>query len=111
MLGESEDEGRTWKNHRVLFKELKYGDCPAELLSLPDGTVALIYQHRYPPDEAGPRAIVSRDEGRTWEPQTYLFTGAKGYPDSEILKDGTVVTVGSAVSARWQPDLLMRSHP
>jgi hypothetical protein len=65
------------------------------LICLRDGRLCLTYGYRASP--FGMRARLSRDEGRTWEPEIVLRADAVthdlGYPRSVQRADGKVVTV------------------
>ena len=49
-------------------------------VALKDGTVIVIHDTRYGPGPAGSRAMISRDEGKTWEDEVYYLdhTAVKG---------------------------------
>jgi hypothetical protein len=99
-LSESLDGGRTWVDERRVTSFLQ---CPGDLVQLPDGTLVLIFLHRYPDDVAhtGIRAIVSDDSGATWRDGTYILSQGHGedidsgssYPGSIAMPDGTIITV------------------
>ena len=111
QLNESGDGGRTWENLRLLTTV--FGQCHGVPTALPDGTVVVIHDHRYGPDGVKPpdipmnekvaspgvpggRAMVSRDEGRTWEDEVYyLYYGDSdtGYSQSAVLDDGTILSI------------------
>ena len=89
----SRDGGKTWSSRKSGI----VGHPPSGLVPLPDGRLVLTYGHRHPP--YGVRAVVSRDEGLTWDTEHVLTLrndGAGydlGYPRSLLLKDGTILTV------------------
>jgi hypothetical protein len=89
----SRDGGKTWSSRKSGI----VGHPPSGLVKLPDGRLVLTYGHRHPP--YGVRAVVSTDEGLTWD-TAHLITlrndGAGydlGYPRSVLLPDGTILTV------------------
>lgn len=89
----SRDGGRTWTAARSGIK----GHPPSGLVGLADGRLVLTYGYRHPP--YGVRAVVSTDEGLTWDaanPFTLRNDGAGydlGYPTSLQLPDGTILTL------------------
>jgi len=94
FLVESEDQGETWSGHRQLTTVL--GQCHGFPVALADGTVAVVHDCRYGPGEPSGRGMISRDEGRTWENETYyVYYGwaQSGYPRSVSLADDTVLTI------------------
>lgn len=98
FVGDSHDDGRTWTDLRPLRTKaglplLQFGECHGQLVQLPDGAVVLVHDRRYPYEESEIRARVSRDDGRTWEPEVYHLTRGMGYPASVALEDGAIVTV------------------
>ena len=91
---ESQDSGRTWKNVRQLTTV--FGQTRGVPVALKDGTVIVIHDTRYGPGPAGSRAMITRDEGKTWLDEVYYldrtaFTGS--YAGSVALKDGLVLSV------------------
>jgi len=89
----SRDGGQTWAAGRSGIQ----GHPPSGLVRLADGRLVLTYGYRHPP--YGVRAVISRDDGLTWDTD-HLITlrndGAGydlGYPVSTVLSDGTVVTL------------------
>jgi sialidase-1 len=89
----SRDNGKTWSSRKSGI----LGHPPSGLVKLPDGRLVLTYGHRHPP--YGIRAVVSKDEGLTWDTEntiTLRNDGAGydlGYPRSLLLKDGSILTV------------------
>ena len=89
----SEDGGATWQG----LRDTGVKGHPPDLLRLQDGRILLSYGHRHAP--LGVRAVVSSDEGETWDLEHIwaLREGGGssdlGYPHSVQLGDGTVVTV------------------
>jgi len=90
---ESNDGGKTWS---CPFRTDIWG-FPANLLVLKDGRVHCSYGYRKPP--YGVRAVISEDEGRTWDIRNEIVIrndglhGDLGYPSSVQLDDGSVLTV------------------
>jgi hypothetical protein len=91
--GISADGGKTW----ISRKSGIVGHPPSGLVPLPDGRLVLTYGYRHPP--YGIRAVVSSDEGLTWDTESIITLrndGAGydlGYPRSLLLADGTISTV------------------
>jgi hypothetical protein len=89
---ESFDNGRTWSKP----VELPIWGHPPYLLRLKSGNILLVYGHRRPPYSI--RAILSRDNGQTWDLKTLrtlrtFDPGAYdiGYPQATQLPDGTLL--------------------
>lgn len=89
---ESADRGHTWS----VPVQLPVWGHPPCMVRLASGAILLVYGYRRPPWEI--RAILSHDEGRTWdmsslrtihcfEPGSYDM----GYPVATLLDDGSVV--------------------
>ena len=93
------------------------GSSPFDLLSLQDGRVLSTYGHRRPP--YGVRACLSDDGGETWDianEKVLRDDGLDrdmGYPSSEQLEDGSILTVyywhqedqiRHLVGTRWSVD-------
>jgi len=89
----SRDGGRTWSAAKSPIR----GHPPSGLVQLADGRLVLTYGFRHPP--YGIRAVVSRDEGVTWDTDHLVVLrndGAGydlGYPVSLVLPDQTIVTI------------------
>jgi len=105
FLVDSDDEGRTWGNFRQLTTV--HGQCYGYPAALSDGTVVVVHDSRYgpsPPSYTGPderrfdqgRAMISYDEGETWENEVYyMFYGKaiSGYSQSVVLEDDVILTI------------------
>lgn len=91
--GVSRDSGKTWHARKTKVK----GHPPSGLVALRDGRLVLTYGYRHPP--YGIRAVISSDEGITWDTDNVVVLrndGAGydlGYPRSMQLEDGTILTV------------------
>jgi len=95
FLIDSDDGGWTWKNLRPLTTV--YGQCYGYPAAQSDGTVVVIHDTRYGPGSDAARAMISRDEGKTWEDEVYYVffgKGGTGYSESVVLDDDTILTVG-----------------
>ena len=95
FLIDSDDGGQTWKNLRPLTTV--YGQCYGYPAAQSDGTVVVIHDTRYGPGPDAARAMISLDEGKTWEDEVYYVffgEGGTGYSESVVLDDDTILTVG-----------------
>ena len=88
---ESEDGGLTWTQAKPTGV---YGS-PPHLLRHSSGMLVCVYGYRQPP--YGERAMISRDDGATWEPDLVLRDdgpdGDLGYPASVEMPDGSLFTI------------------
>lgn len=94
FLADSPDVGVTWTNFRQLTTV--FGQCHGFPTALSDGTVVVIHDSRYPRDLDAGRAMVSRDEGETWEDEVYYMyygLGISGYSQSVVLEDDLILTI------------------
>ena len=89
----SEDGGKTWSEPVMLLDET--GGAPPHLIQLSSGELVSVYGRRKKP--YGIMAMVSLDEGETWQTDIplceNLATDDLGYPTTVELKDGTLITV------------------
>jgi hypothetical protein len=107
FLADSEDEGRSWKNLRQLTTA--FGQCNGFPAGLSDGTAVVVHDHRYPREISAGRAMVSPDEGETWNDEVYYAyygEGEAGYNQSVVLPDDLILTVAGTCDAlevreRW----------
>ena len=124
FLSDSDDGGTTWQNLRPLTNV--HGQCHGYGVGLSDGTAVVAFDHRYPPGTPSGKAMVSRDEGRTWEDEVYyLYYGrvGSGFSQSVVLEGDVILTVGATsesteartgwdagigkadlVAIRWKPE-------
>lgn len=116
QVSHSEDGGRTWSPPEATPIYCS-GSSPFDLLLLGDGRILATYGHRKPP--FGVRACLSKDEGKTWDIVNEKIIRDDGldrdmgYPSSEELDDGSIITVyywheedqiRHLVSSRWRLD-------
>ena len=103
---ESDARGLSWTPPRMVCTV--YGQTCGYPAAQSDGTVAVIHDTRYGPGAPGSRAMISRDEGRTWEDEVYYmdvsaFTGS--YSASVMMEDDTILSIlsicGSSKGASW----------
>lgn len=95
FLADSDDGGKTWHRFRQLTNY--HGQCHGYGVGLSDGTFMVAYDHRYPRDLSSGRAMISRDEGTTWEDEVYYLyygDGVSGFSQSLAQEDGSILTVG-----------------
>ena len=99
FLADSDDLGDTWKDLRPLtnvhFQSHGFG------VGLSDGSVVVTHDHRSPPGTEGNKAMISHDEGRTWEDEVYYVSfatvpeGQAGFSESVVLEDDTILTIAA----------------
>ena len=90
----SRDGGRTWSDPEPLDAEDVSGS-PPHLFRHSSGAIILTYGRRTEP--FGQRALISRDNGETWEDEYILRDDGPdhdlGYPSTVELPDGSLLTV------------------
>ena len=82
----------------------------ADAVGLPDGRVVLTYDHK--DAVGGPRALVSPDGGRTWDPEPYIlaYHPMDARTSSVLLRDGRVLTLWAGArdegvhATTWSPE-------
>lgn len=93
-LYRSDDEGASWRLVCEPVPNAGINGNPATLNRLPDGRLCLIHGFRDKPH--GIRAVLSADDGQTWDDPIHLRDDGGspdlGYPRTVVLADGTVVT-------------------
>ena len=95
FLVDSTDDGRTWHDFRRFTTV--FGQTRGVGAALGDGTVVVVHDTRYGPGHPGSRAMISRDEGQTWEDEVYYldrtdFTGS--YNATLTIEDDLFLTIG-----------------
>ena len=109
FLADSEDQGVTWKSFRPLTNV--HGQCHGFGAGLSDGSVVVTLDHRYPPGTPGNKAMISHDEGRTWEDEVYHISfatvpeGQAGFSESVVLEDDTIVTIAATTDASREDEM------
>ena len=93
VLMESMDEGRSWSEPREF---LQYSEVQGQLTLLADGRLLCTYTHYHLP--FGVTAVVSNDDGRTWDHQhpsqlALSNGGGTGWATTRQLPDGSLVTI------------------
>jgi hypothetical protein len=122
----SKDDGKIWSPIRLLYEA---GRHHAHLLLMPNGDVVMTYivrvdvrDGRLASYQRGCEALVSRDNGQTWDPaKRYVldavdffdgkkwFNGETGHLCSTLLPDGRILTAygkyvtKGACLIRWRP--------
>ena len=91
MQTESDDQGQTWS----IPRPLGFHGSPPHLLLHSSGVLVCVYGYRQP--GFGQRAMLSSDQGATWELDWIIRDdgpdGDLGYPASVELEDGSILTV------------------
>lgn len=94
FLMDSDDGGRSWSPPRMLTTV--FGQTFGYPAVQSDGTVVVVHDTRYGPGHPGARALISRDEGKTWEDEVYYLDHTRitgSYSASVVLGDDTIVTI------------------
>ena len=99
FLSHSRDQGATWEPPRQLCTV--YGQCYGAAGVLPDNTVAVVHDHRYPRSLASGRARVSRDGGDTFGDEVYYLVHgyAAGYAATLSADGETFLTLAGSCYA------------
>ena len=90
----SKDRGRTWSKPVKVTEDQEH---PGDLLRLPSGDLLLTFGQRNKP--FGVQAMVSRDDGVTWDRKNRILLAWDGdhrdlgYPVTVNLKDGRLATI------------------
>ena len=100
FLADSLDQGLSWQNFRRLTTV--FGQTRGYPAALSDGAVVVIHDTRYGPGSPGSRAMISYDEGNTFQDEVYYmdyttFTGS--YNASVVLKDDIILTIAGSSQA------------
>ena len=99
----SSDGGKTWSDFQQVTRSREH---PPDLTLLSNGDVLLTFGRRNPP--YGIQGMISRDEGRTWEPRRLVFEDElpgrdTGYPSTVRLASGRMATVYYASGTAANP--------
>lgn len=97
FLIDSNDGGQTWSVPRLLTTV--YGQTFGYPAVQSDGTVVVVHDTRYGPGRPGARALISRDEGKTWDNEVYYLDHTEitgSYSASVVLKDDTILTISAS---------------
>ena len=106
VLMESHDGGVTWSDFRTF---LGYSAVHVHMIKLQDGRLLAVYRRRFLPYGVG--AVISADNGKTWDVAHPLIVGVRpscfgGWPTSLQLRDGTILTTRAFMT--W-PDALFEA--
>lgn len=106
----SYDKGKTWTKPERLLDET--GGAPPHLIHLKSGVLVSTYGRRALP--YGIMAMVSLDEGETWETDLRLYETFSsddiGYPTTIELDDGTLLTVFYARDSEEEPSTIRQQR-
>lgn len=106
---ESNDLGKTWTAPHAVLDIL--GGSPAHILRTKDGTLVSTYGYRKQ-DPYGVKAMISFDNGKTWDRDHYLYENHVGpdlgYPSTIELSDGSFATVFYAVTEKGGPATILQ---
>ena len=105
FLADSTDSGVTWSTPRQLTTV--NGQAHGAAVGLSGHRVVVAHDHRYPRSMGACRAMISHDDGQTWEDEVYYLChgNSAGYPRHLTLDSQEILTfVGSCygdVEAGW----------
>ncbi len=106
---ESEDLGKTWTTPHAILDIM--GGSPPHILKTKSGVLVGTYGYRKC-DPFGVKAMVSFDNGKTWDCDHYLYENHVGhdlgYPSTVELSDGSFLTVFYAVTEKDGPALVLQ---
>ena len=97
FLMNSKDDGIAWSWPRMLTTV--YGQTFGYPAAQSDGTVVVVHDTRYGPGSPGSRALISRDEGKTWKDEVYYLDSTNfpgSYSASVVLADDTILTLAGS---------------
>jgi hypothetical protein len=72
FAADSTDGGNSWSRNRQVTTEC--GQCHGAAVGLQNKRVVMVYDHRYPRPMSSARAVVSSDEGKTWQNEVYYLS-------------------------------------
>ena len=105
---ESSDGGRSWTTPVQIL-----GDCggaPSHIMRHSSGALVTTFSYRIRP--YGIKAMISRDEGRSWSEAEFLYSnevsGDLGYPSTVELRDGSLLTVFYVTPIKGGPASIMQ---
>ncbi|MBQ9783031.1 MAG: exo-alpha-sialidase [Clostridia bacterium] len=105
---ESSDGGVTWSKPKQILA--RAGGAPPHLFRHSSGTLICTYGHRKGP--FGIKAMLSRDEGKTWEIDHELWNDGVswdlGYPSTIETKDGNLLTIFYAHLSEDEPAVILQ---
>lgn len=106
----SKDGGRTWTKPEPIIGALD--GAPAHIMKHSSGALISVYGFRCEPYEI--RAMISLDNGNTWDINHVIYTnnvnGDFGYPSTVELSDGSLLTVFYAHPDAASPAVIMQQR-
>lgn len=104
----SDDKGKTWSKPKKILPE--NGGAPSHVLKHSSGVLICTYGCRKKP--FGVKAMISRNNGESWEDSGYIYTNEDsadlGYPSTVELNDKSLATVFYARPAENEPAVIMQ---
>ena len=104
----SDDNGKTWSKPVKILEE--NGGAPSHILKHSSGALISTYGCRANP--FGVKAMISTNDGESWEELGYLYTDEHlsdlGYPSTVELKDKSLATVFYAHPEKDGPAVIMQ---
>jgi hypothetical protein len=93
FVAHSDDNGRTWTAPRQLATVL--GQCYGYGVGLSNNRAVVVTDHRYPRKMSGARAVVSHNDGETWQDEVYYLShgNAAGYAATICLDGEEMLTL------------------
>ncbi len=105
---ESKDGGKTWTKPYAILSRM--GGSPPHIMKHSSGALVCTYAYRLEPSSV--RAMISLDNGKTWDTDYVLYVNGKGwdmgYPSTIELKDGSLLTVFYAHPEEDAPAVIMQ---
>jgi len=106
----SKDGGKTWSKPERLL-DLK-GGAPAHIMKHSSGALISVYGYRSAP--YGIKAMISLDNGKTWDTDHDIYVNGisedLGYPSTVELSDGSLITVFYAKPSANSPAIIMQQR-
>ena len=108
LQSESKDGGKTWTRPVQLLPTM--GGSPPHIMKTSSGALVCTYAYRQDPSSV--RAMISLDNGKTWDTDHILYVNGInwdiGYPSTVELKDGSLITVFYAHQDEESPAVIMQ---
>ncbi len=106
----SKDGGKTWSKPEQIL-DIK-GGAPAHILKHSSGALISVYGYREAP--YGIKAMISTDNGKTWDTNHDIYVNGVnsdiGYPSTVELNDGSLLTVFYAKPSEDEPAIIMQQR-
>lgn len=106
----SSDGGRSWSAPKRILSEC--GGAPSHIMRHSSGALISTYGYRYEP--YGIKAMISFDNGKSWQTDIELYTngvnGDLGYPSCVELSDGSIITVFYCHESPESPAVIMQQR-